>query len=95
MPPSFEPSRFETLLRKIVLDETGSEPEERVVEQVREILLADGLSVDDQVPDWIMTLFQSLSDREPLPIQDQPDPTTDAYSSIYLTIASNICVYII
>jgi hypothetical protein len=29
MPPSFEPSRFETLLRKIVLDETGSEPEER------------------------------------------------------------------
>ena len=41
-------------------------------------LFADGLDVDDQVPDWIMTLFQSLSDREPLPIRDQPDPTTDA-----------------
>ena len=82
MPPSYEPttepSRFETLLRKIVLDETGSEPEERVVEQIREILFADGLNDDDQVPDWIMTLFQSLSDREPLPIRDQPDPTTDA-----------------
>lgn len=25
-----------------------------------------------------MTLFQSLSDREPLPVQEQPEPTTDA-----------------
>ena len=80
MPPSPEPttdlSRFTTLLRKIVVDETGSEPAERVVEQIREILSANGLDV--QVPDWIMTLFQSLSDREPLPIQEQPEPTTDA-----------------
>jgi len=73
MPPSPEPttdlSRFTTLLRKIVVDETGSEPAERVVEQIREIS-------STPVPDWIMTLFQSLSDREPLPIQ--PEPTTDA-----------------
>lgn len=50
MPPSPEPttdlSRFTTLLRKIVVDETGSEPAERVVEQIREILSADGLDVD-------------------------------------------------
>ena len=82
MPPSPEPttdlSRFTTLLRKIVVDETGSEPAERVVEQIREILSANGLDVDTGVPDWIMTLFQSLSDREPLPIQEQPEPTTDA-----------------
>jgi hypothetical protein len=75
MPPSPEPttdlSRFTTLLRKIVVDETGSEPAERVVEQIREIS-------STPVPDWIMTLFQSLSDREPLPIQEQPEPTTDA-----------------
>jgi hypothetical protein len=46
--PTTEPSRFEKLLREIVVDETGgSEPDKRVVEQIREILCAYGLDVGD------------------------------------------------
>lgn len=80
-PPDDQPaasSRFEQLLTVIMTDETGAAPQDDVVEELRELLFANGLDTDDQVPEWITTLFESLRDREPLPIREQPDRTTDA-----------------
>lgn len=71
-------SRFEQLLTDIAADELGTRPDAEVIAQIRTILEDDGLDRDDEVPEWIATLFQALHDREPLPVREQPDPTTDA-----------------
>jgi len=71
-------SRFEHLLIDIAAHELGERPDADVIEQIHNILEEDGLDHADQVPEWISDLFQSLHDREPIPVRDQPDPTTDA-----------------
>jgi len=71
-------SRFEHLLIDIAAHELGHRPDAEAKARIHEILQDDGLDQDDQVPEWIGHLFQSLHDREAIPVRDQPDPTTDA-----------------
>jgi hypothetical protein len=71
-------SRFEHLLIDIATHELGARPDADVIAKIHDILEEDGLDSDDQVPEWIGHMFQSLHDRKPVPLRDQPDPTTDA-----------------
>jgi hypothetical protein len=71
-------SRFEELLLDIVAFETGDDPSDDVVEQIKTILDDDGLDTDDEVPEWIARFFRALHTRRPIPGEEQPERSTDA-----------------
>jgi hypothetical protein len=88
-----EMSEFEKLLVDILAHELDETPDDDTIEQLRKILAEDGMDSDEEVPDWIMMLFESLRSREPIEVHDQPDPSTEAEIDEFFTDLEDIAAF--